>query len=275
MKSILITGCSSGIGLQTAHDLRQHGWQVLATCRKQADCDTLEKDGFTSFTLDYADPQSVKDASAQALELCEGKLQAVFNNGAFASPGLVEDLPREALRDIFETNVIGQIDLINQLLPVMRAQGEGTIINCSSVLGFTGLPFRGAYCASKFALEGLSDVLRMELRDTPIHVVLIEPGPITSQIRENSIPHFEKWINVAQSAQRERYESEFNPRLYKNTNKPDRFELPASAVSAKVIKILDSNNPRPRYYVTTPTYISGVLKRLLSTRSFDSFLARW
>jgi len=178
------------------------------------------------------------------------------------------------MREIFEVNLFGQLQLTNLLLPAMRENRHGYIINNSSVLGLTGMPFRGAYCATKFAMEGLTDALRLELSGSGIHVSLIEPGPITTKIRENSVAHFEKWINIEASAQKERYESTMVPRLYRDKGAPDRFELPPSAVTEKLVKILQSDRPRPRYYVTTPTYITGVLRRLLSSRALDRVMLR-
>ena len=273
-RTILITGCSSGIGLDAAHTLAQRGWRVLATCRQEKDCEILRGEGLESFVLDYENTESVQAGAAQALRLSGGKIDALFNNGAYAIPGLVEDLPRNALRAIFDTNVFGQFELINLLLPAMRQQGHGRIVNCSSVLGFAAQPFRGAYNATKFAMEGLSDTLRLELHDSPIDVILIEPGPIDTMIRQNSIVPFERWVNWKTSAQRERYESVLRPRLYTPSKKKDRFELPCSAVTRKLIHALESERPRPRYFVTTPTYLAGFFKRLLSTRWFDKVLLR-
>lgn len=273
-RSILITGCSSGIGLDAAKTLSARGWYVLATCRKESDCQLLRAEGLESFPLDYDDSQSLSQGVAHALELTNGKLDALFNNGAFAIPGLVEDLSRDALRAIFETNFFGQFELINEILPIMRKQGHGRIINCSSVLGFAAQPFRGAYNASKFAMEGLSDTLRLELIDSPVHVILIEPGPIKTLIRQNSIAPFERWVNWQSSHQRERYENELCPRLYTPSEKKDRFELPPNAVTEKLIHALESTRPRPRYFVTTPTYLAGFFKRILSTRWFDKVLLR-
>ncbi len=270
-KTILITGCSSGIGFDAATTLNDQGWRVFATCRKASDCRRLSELGFESLILDYADSTSITAAMEFILERTDGTLDALFNNGAYAIPGLVEDLPRDALRAIFETNLFGQFELINQVIPIMRAQGHGHIVNCSSVLGFTALPFRGAYNATKFAMEGLTDTLRVELMDTPIKIVLIEPGPINTRIRENSQAHFDKWIDVENSARQEWYKSILIPRLYKKKSTPDRFELSPAAVTEKLISALASNNPNPRYYVTVPTYIAGLLKRILSSRGFDRF----
>lgn len=272
MRTILITGCSSGIGLDAARGLKARGWRVFATCRQQGDCDRLIAEGLESFVLDYADESSIETAVAETLHRTGGTLDALYNNGAFACPGAVEDLPRGALREIFEVNLFGYHDLTRRLMPTFRAQGHGRIINCSSVLGFVGMKWRGAYVATKFAMEGLTDVLRMEMEGTGIHIILIEPGPIGTRIRQNAIPHFEKWIDWENSARRDEYASLLG-RLYKD-NGPDRWELPASAVTAKLIHALESPRPKPRYYVTLPTYLSGILKRLLSTRVLDRVVAK-
>jgi NAD(P)-dependent dehydrogenase (short-subunit alcohol dehydrogenase family) len=272
-RSILITGCSSGIGYDAAHTLHAGGWRVFATCRKEADCARLRSEGLESFLLDQADTASMTAALAECLERTGGTLDALFNNAAFGTMGAVEDLPTDALRAIFETNLFGYHEMIRQVLPVMRKQGHGRIINNSSVLGFATLRWRGAYNATKFAMEGLTDTLRLEMRDTPIHVVLIEPGPVTSDIRVKSIPHFEKWINWENSPRRADYEDTLIPRLYHSSG-PDTFELPASAVSKRLIHALESPRPKPRYYVTTPTYMIGFLKRILPTRALDWVLAK-
>lgn len=269
-RSILITGCSSGIGYDAAHTLTQHGWQVFATCRREADCERLRGEGLDSFVLDYADEASISAALNTALERTGGTLDAIFNNGAFASPGLVEDLPRDALREIFEVNLFGQFDLIRQVIPVMRRQGHGRIVNNSSVLGLTALRVRGAYNATKFAMEGLTDTLRLEMANEPIDIILIEPGPIRTDIRKKSRPQFEKWIDWEASARRTFYENTVRPRLYaEQTDKLDPMEKPPSAVTAKLIHALEAKRPRPRYYVTTPTHFMGALKRLLPTRALD------
>ncbi|NNF91331.1 MAG: SDR family NAD(P)-dependent oxidoreductase [Boseongicola sp.] len=273
-KSILITGCSSGIGHDAAHGLVQRGWRVFATCRKAEDCDRLRAEGLESFRLDYEDEDSIGAALDETLVRTGGTLDAVFNNGAYGIPGLLEDMPRDALRAIFETNFFGQHDLTRRVIPVMRAQGHGRILMNSSILGFAALKWRGAYNSTKFAMEGWSDTLRMELHSSNIRVILIEPGPITSDIRRKSIPHFEKWIDWQNSARAEHYETRLKPRLYQTSDKPDRFELPASAVTDAVHDALTHANPRLRYRITTPTKVVGVLKRILSTRMLDRILAR-
>lgn len=272
-KSILITGCSSGIGYDAAHGMRAAGWRVFASCRQQVDCDRLIAEGFDAPRIDYADPDTIENGLAQVLTATGGTLDALFNNGAFAIPGANEDLPRGALRSIFETNVFGVHDLTTRVIPIMRNQGHGHIVHTSSVLGLVAMRWRSAYVSSKFALEGLTDCLRLEMSDTNIKIILIEPGPVTSDIRKNSIPHFERWVDWKNSPRREQYESSLLKRLYSESG-PDTFELPASAVTEKLLKALTRTNPKPRYYVTTPTYLMGFLRRILSSRALDWVLRK-
>ena len=272
-RSILITGCSSGIGHHCAHALRARGWRVFASCRRQEDCDRLIAEGFESPRIDYADAASIESGLAQVLAATGGRLDALFNNGAHACPGAVEDLPTGALREIFEVNVLGWHELTRRVIPVMRAQGHGRIVNNSSVLGYTPYRWRGAYGASKFALEGLSRILQLELSDTPIKVVLIQPGPVASKIRVNSIPHFERWIDWRSSPRRDLYESSLLKRLYQGGPK-DRWELGPEAVAEVLVKAVEHPNPRPRYIVTVPAKISAWLVRLLPDRLLVWFLAR-
>lgn len=273
-KTILITGCSSGIGYDCAQALRAQGWRVFASCRAEADCARLRSAGFDSPLIDYENPQSIAHGLEQVLNATGGTLDALVNNGAYAIPGAVEDLSMEALRTIFDANFFGWHDLTRQVIPVMRAQGHGRIIQISSVLGFAAMPWRGAYNSTKFALEGYSDTLRLELAPSGLHVVLVEPGPITSEFRNNSVKQFERWIDYRGSALADLYDSKLRKRLYDSTN-PDTYQLPASAVTDKVIKALTAPRPRPRYYVTAPTHVMGALKRVFTTRMMDRVLSRF
>lgn len=276
MKSILITGCSSGIGLDAARRLQADGWQVFASCRQAADVERLNAEGLTSLVLDHDDSDSIKIGVNTVLQATGGSLDAVFVNGAFAVPGRVEDLPRDALRSIFETNLFGPIELVNAVLPSMRrakqGQGHGRILLCSSVLGFAAMPWRGAYNSTKFAMEGWADTLRLELDSTGIEVVLIQPGPIGTRIRENSIPHFKRWIDVDAALEAEAYRTQLIPRLYEPADSKDRFQLPASAVSDAVVHALTSARPKLRYRITTPTRVAAILRRVLPGRVMDRVL---
>ena len=272
-KSILITGCSSGIGYASAIGLRDVGWRVFASCRKPEDCARLRAEGFESPLIDYADTASIKAGLAEVLEATGGTLDALFNNGAYGSPGAVEDLPTDALRANFEANFFGWHELTRAVIPVMRAQGPGRIGQYSSVLGCVTLRWRAADNSTHFALEAMTDTLRLEMRDTPIHIILIEPGPVTSDIRANSIPHFERWIDWEASPRAEQYRRGLRKRLYED-NGPDTFELPPEAVVKKLRHAIESPRPRPRYFVTTPTYLLSFLRRVLPTRALDWVLAQ-
>jgi NAD(P)-dependent dehydrogenase (short-subunit alcohol dehydrogenase family) len=269
-KSILITGCSSGIGLCVAKGLKARGYRVFATARKESDVQQLGSDGLESLRLDLADSGSITAAVDEILSRTNGTLDALFNNGAYGQPGAVEDLSSDVLRAQFETNLFGWHELTNQILPVMRRQGHGRIIQNSSVLGFVALRYRGAYNASKYALEGLSDTLRLELAGTDIHVSLVEPGPVSSRFRENAFRAYQKNIDPDSSVHRDKYLA-MEARL-KTKGPAVPFTLPPAAVLKKVIHALESRRPRARYYVTFPTYFFGFLKRVLSTRALDRLL---
>lgn len=269
-KSILITGCSSGIGLCVANGLRARGYRVFATTRKQEDTDKLRAQGLECLPLDLNDSRSIQQAVDGVLAATGGTLYALFNNGAYAQPGAVEDLPRQALREQFETNVFGWHELTRRVLPVMRNQGYGRILQNSSILGFIALKYRGAYIASKHAIEGLSDTLRLELRGTNIHVSLIEPGPIASNFRKNAHAHFLKHIEVENSAHKQRYLNW--QQRFKTEKAVQPFTLPPEAVLKKVIHALESARPRHRYPVTLPTHVFAFLERLLPAAVMDAML---
>ena len=270
-RTILITGCSTGIGRHCAMRLHDLGWQVFATARKIEDLEDLRQSGVTAIYLDYSDQQSISACVEAVLNYSDGKLDALFNNGAYGLPGAVEDLPTSALRKQFEANFFGWHELTRQVIPVMRAQGHGRIIQCSSVLGFIPLAFRGAYVASKYALEGLTDTMRLELYGSNISVSMIEPGPITSQFRENARQKFVDTINIDRSVYRDRYQN----RLAKlESELPDRFELSPEAVFKKLRHALEAKRAKARYRVTVPTYLMVYLKRLLPGNSLDAFLRK-
>ncbi len=272
IKNILITGCSSGIGFETAKTLQNRGYKVIATVRKIDDATQLKKLGIDVVIMDVTDSNSIDKGLAETLTLTGGSLYALFNNAGFGIPGAVEDLNREALRVQFETNLLGPFELISKILPTMRQQGYGRIIQNSSILGRVVLPLRGAYNASKFAMEGLSDTLRLELTGTEIFVSLIEPGPIESNFRKNSYNAFLHYVATKESVFQKQYE-QMKTRLTKD-GKAVPFTLPASSVVSKVIHALECNSPKPRYYVTFPTYLFLFLNYILPTRILDKFLLK-
>jgi NAD(P)-dependent dehydrogenase (short-subunit alcohol dehydrogenase family) len=269
-KTVLITGCSSGIGYCVASGLQRHGYRVFATARRAESVAALDAEGFESLRLDLDDSQSIRQAVDEILRRTGGELYAVFNNGAFGLPGAVEDLSREAIRAQFETNFFGWLELTNLLLPVMREQGYGRIIQNSSVLGFVAMPFRGAYISSKYAIEGLSDTLRLELRGTNIHVSLVEPGPVLSRFRTNALLAMQKYIDMERSVHSERYRAVLDRLNKEGPAAP--FTLPPEAVLKKVTRALESRNPKARYYVTFPTYLFACLKRILPIKIMDKLL---
>jgi NAD(P)-dependent dehydrogenase (short-subunit alcohol dehydrogenase family) len=271
-KNILVTGCSSGIGLCVARGLQQRGYRVFASARKQADVDRLTGEGLESLQLDLDDSRSIQQAVTKVLSRTDGKLYGLFNNGGYVQPGAVEDLSRDTIRAQFETNLFGWLELSNLLIPVMRRQGYGRIIQNSSILGMIPFKFRGAYVASKFALEGLTSTLRVELADTSIYVSLIEPGPISSKIRENSLLMLKKYIDIDNSVHHQAYQH-----VLKRLQKPGaamKSTLPPEAVLKRVIHALENRKPKIRYYVTTPTYVVGFLRRILPYRTLDRILIR-
>lgn len=271
-KSVLITGCSSGIGHYAARGLKARGYRVFATARKEEDVERLRAEGLESLRLDLDDSASIHAALEEILELTAGRLYGLFNNGGYGQPGAVEDLSRDMLRAQFETNVFGTIELTNAVIPIMRRQGYGRIVQNSSVLGFVGLPFRGAYNASKYALEGFYDTLRLELAGTGIQVALIEPGPIESRFRANAYAVYQRTIDVERSPHRETYRA-----MERRLTRPGPaapFTLGPEAVLAKLLHALESPRARPRYYVTFPTWLFGTLKRILPTRGLDWVLRR-
>jgi NAD(P)-dependent dehydrogenase (short-subunit alcohol dehydrogenase family) len=271
-RCVFITGCSTGIGHCVAHGLNRRGYRVIASARKSPDVQRLREEGLDCIQLDLDQPESIERAVAELANKTGRKIYALFNNAGFGQPGAVEDLRREVLRAQFETNVFGTIDLTNRLLPWMREAGEGRIIQNSSVLGFVSLAYRGAYNASKYALEGLYDTLRLELAGTSIHPVLIEPGPVTSRFRANAFAAYKRNIDVENSVHREKYLATEKRLTREGPAVP--FTLPPEAVLNKVIKALESDAPRPRYYVTVPTYLFGTLKRVLSTSAMDRILLK-
>ncbi len=271
-RTLLITGCSSGIGYHCAHAMAARGWRVFASARKREDVERLASEGLEALALDLDDSASIRAAVDEILTRTGGTLDALFNNGAYGQPGAVEDLPRDALRAQFETNVFGWLELTNRVLPVMRAQGHGRIVQNSSVLGLVALKWRGAYNASKFAIEGLTDTLRMELAGSGVHVSLIEPGPITSRFRDNAMEAFDRHIDRDRSPHGAHYERMEQRR--RKPQKPTPFTRGPEAVQKRLVHALESRHPQRRYPVTFPTYLFAALRRVLPTRGLDRILAR-
>ncbi|ODR98300.1 short-chain dehydrogenase [Methyloceanibacter superfactus] len=270
-RSVLITGCSSGIGLASARTMKARGWRVFTTARTPEDLARLKDEhGLESLYLDYTEPESIAAAADHVLAATDGALDALFNNGAYGQPGAIEDVTPEVLRAQFEANVIGWHDLTRRVIPAMRAQGQGRIVQCSSVLGLIAAPYRGAYCASKFAVEALTDVLRIELAGTGIYVSLIEPGPIATRFIEHALEAYRRNIDLENSPHRDIYRARL---AQMEQGGQTTFKLPPEAVAKKLVHALESKRPKPRYYVTVQTYAVAWLRRLLPTRVLDAVAA--
>jgi short-subunit dehydrogenase len=270
-KSILITGCSTGIGYYCAKALQKRGFKVFATAREKADVLKLRSEGLESYQLDLDDSKSIQKALDEILEQTGGKLYALFNNGAYGQPGAVEDLSRDVLKAQFETNVFGTHELTTKVLPIMRKQGYGRIIQNTSILGFVAMRYRGAYNASKFALEGLSDTLRLELENTHIFLSLIEPGPIRSDFRKNALIKFKNNIDRENTPFKALYKAK-QASLESSEDVP--FTLGEEAVFKVLLHALEAKRPKERYRVTKPTTLFWFLKRVLSTRLLDKILRK-
>jgi len=270
LKNIVITGCSSGIGHCLVKQLARRQYRVIATCRKREDVAALTAQEMEVIHLDLGDSTSVATAIKEIRERCDDRLYGLINNAAYGQPGAVIDLEREVLRQQFETNVFGTQQLTNGVLPMMLDSGEGRVVQISSILGFICLRFRGAYNASKYALEALTDTMRLEHRDSGVFFSLVEPGPIESKFRQNAYEKYRQNINRDESMFRDTY-LEVEKRLTQMEN--TRFTLPAEAVLKVVIHALESRSPKPRYPVTTPTHVMGVLKRILPDRWMDALLS--
>ena len=270
--SVLITGCSSGIGLATAQVLKTRGWNVIASARKIGDVQRLKQMGLQAVRLNIADPVSIEDALNETLTLTGGRLDALVNNAGIAIPGAVEDLSSEILQRQFDTNFFGTLELTNAVLRLMRRQDHGRIIMVSSILGRVAARWRGAYNASKFAIEGITDTLRLELRDTHIKVSLICPGPVKSRFRDNSLANFDEYVDSASSPHRESYARLKAQTGDQKDNTP--FTVPPETVAKKIAHALESGHPKARYYVTVPAYALAFLRCMLPTRWMDAILAK-
>lgn len=274
-RSVLITGCSTGIGLASARALKARGWRVLATARKPADIARLESaEGLEVIPLELGDPASVAACASAVLERTEGRIEALFNNAAYGMIGAMEDIPAPVLREHLEINVVAPHELARRLLPAMRAAGRGRIVNCSSVLGFVSGPYRGAYCASKFALEALTDALRLEVRGAGIHVSLIQPGPIATEFMPTAVATFRRLIDVERSAHAAYYRGRL-AEMEAGTGDGAMFRMLPEAVAAKVVRALEAARPHSRYKVTLPTYGAALMRRLLPRPLLDAVVARF
>lgn len=272
--SILITGCSSGIGLETALQLQQRGYRVFAGARKTSDVEKLKAQGLESLFLDVNNSTSIQTAIETILQLTGGTLDALFNNAGYLQAGAIEDLTRDVERAQFETNVFGSMELIQRVLPIMRKQGHGRIIQNSSILGIVAIGYCGAYNASKFAIEGFCNTLRQELRGTPIHVSLINPGPIISQLRQNAHQHYQATLLNEQTGLHRKTYEKMEQSYFKADRQKDRLTLTPHAVVKQVIHALESKRPSAHYYIGFAAKGMAFLRRILPDRALDYVLSK-
>ena len=270
-KIILITGCSTGIGHDAAISLTARGHRVIASCRKQTDVEKLIAVGIETVQMDVADPQSIAQAFAQVIVLTNGHLDVLINNAGYGQAGALEDVPYDALCAQFATNVFGLMELTRLAIPIMRQQKQGRIINISSVLGIISMPFRGAYNASKYAVEGLSDTLRLELKPSGIDVVTIEPGPIVSQFRDNALDYSLKKIDIEHSHFKQRYQ--YMVGAFRERKTDSMFTKNTDVVIKKLIHAIEATTPKAKYRVTFPTHLFTLLKRFLSVKMLDRVIS--
>ncbi|RUR17703.1 SDR family NAD(P)-dependent oxidoreductase [Legionella sp. km535] len=271
-KIIFITGCSSGIGYETVFALQKRGHRVIASCRKSEDVARLIEEGVEALLMDVSESSSITNAFSELLKLTSGRLDVLINNAGYGQAGALEDISRSVIRQQFETNVFGLLELTNLAVPVMRKQGSGRIINISSILGIISMPMRGAYNASKYAVEGLSDTLRLELKSSGIDVICIEPGPIDSRFRDNAVDRSLQHIDINNSFFKNQYEVMLTS--YKQNKADSIFTKKPDAVIKKLIHAIEAKHPKPKYPVTFPAYLFIVLKRIFSTRLLDKIILK-
>lgn len=272
-KNVLVTGCSSGIGFASAQYLAARGWRVLPTARTDEDLEMLRSHGFEPIALDVGDSDSVTTAARVALERCGGTLGGLVNNAGYAQVGAVEDLSRDALRRQFEVNVLGMQELTNLLVPTFRQQGFGRIVNISSVYGRISAPLVGAYCASKYAMEALSDSMRVELRGSGVALSLIEPGPITTEFRRKAATQSADHLETERGRFGKKYAKSFS-RAQAAGDKPKPFSAPPEAVARRIHHALESSRPRRRYCVTVPAYLGAAMRRFAPDALLDALFAK-
>lgn len=267
-KSILITGCSSGIGLCAALTLKKRGYRVFATARRLSDVLQLQEQGLESLLLDVNNSISMYTALNTVLEKTNGTLYALFNNAGYVQAGATEDLTRDMMRMQFETNVFGAMELTNKVIPIMRKQGYGRIIQNTSILGIVTMPYRGAYNASKFALEGFNNTLRQELRDTPIKVSAIVPGPVHSELRSKAFAQYKTTIAMQESVHKNLYKA-METYFFAPEKDQRQFTKHPDAVVKKLIHALESKHPKAHYYIGFPAHLFAFLRRILPDCTMD------
>jgi NAD(P)-dependent dehydrogenase (short-subunit alcohol dehydrogenase family) len=266
MKTVLITGCSSGIGEATAARLARNGWTVYATARRPETLTELAEGGCRTLALDVTDESSMTEA-VDSVVAETGRIDALVNNAGYSQSGASETLDLADVRRQFETNVFGLLRMSQLVLPTMRAQGSGRIVNISSMGGRLVFPGGGAYHATKYAVEAFSDAMRFEVRGFGVHVVLVEPGLITT--------NFENAALASMDLEDDGPYGHFNRKVASATSDAysgplRRLGGPPAAVAKVIEKALTARRPRARYTVTPSARLSIGTRRLLPDRIWDA-----
>jgi NAD(P)-dependent dehydrogenase (short-subunit alcohol dehydrogenase family) len=266
MKTVLITGCSSGIGKATAARLAGHGWDVYATARRPETLTELADAGCHTLALDVTDEASMVDA-VDAVKAEAGRIDALVNNAGYSQSGAAETLDLDDVRRQFETNVFGLLRMSQLVLPTMRDQGDGRIVNISSMGGKLVFPGGGAYHATKYSVEALSDAMRFEVAGFGIKVVIIEPGLITTNFDQAAVDSMDLHDPGPYA--------HFNQRVASSTTDAysgpmKRLGGPPEAVATVIEKALTTRRPRPRYTVTPSAKLSMITRRMMTDRMWDS-----
>jgi NAD(P)-dependent dehydrogenase (short-subunit alcohol dehydrogenase family) len=265
-KSVLITGCSTGIGRATAKLLAGQGWRVYASARRLDSVADLADSGCELLQLDVDDEASI-EAAVATIEEDDGAVGVLVNNAGFSQSGAVEEVPMDRVRRQFETNVFGAVRLIQRVLPGMRRQGWGKIVNVSSMGGKLVFPGGGYYHAAKHALEAISDALRFEVQGFGIDVIVIEPGLITTEFgrtaaatvnSDSSDGAYAKFNEVVAEGTRDIYDSPMA-----------KLGGPPESVAKAIAKAISKRRPRPRYKVTPSARLALLGRRLVSDRMWD------
>jgi NAD(P)-dependent dehydrogenase (short-subunit alcohol dehydrogenase family) len=265
---ILVTGCSTGIGRATAIEAAERGHRVFASARRREDIAELTAKGIETLALDVTDRASIREAVKTTLAMA-GRIDALVNNAGYGQYGAIEDVSPEEWRAQFEVNVFGTVEVLREVLPGMRAARRGTIVNVSSLAGKVTVPFAGPYCASKHAIEAISDALRVELAPWRIRVVVVEPGPIGTRFGDRSReaaarilatpgPYSRFYENAERASQKD---------FQRGRRKPE-------TVARVIVRAIESRRPKTRYRVAPLARILVPLKGITTDRFLDRRMKR-
>ena len=267
---ILVTGCSSGIGLSLVELLLKKGYDVIATARKEVDLCTLMSMGAKAVYLDLDKPDTLEAAIHQVKKMTP-TLYALINNSGFAQPGSVRDLSLELMQAQFQTNVFGTIGWTNLCLPLLSHGGPTKLIFLSSILGVVSAPYLGAYCASKYALEAFISSLRMELSGSKTHVISIRPGAIETEFRHRAVQELKNGIALEESQSKCQYQKSI---ANSEKKKAKGKRMDSKKAAEIIVSVLEKEKPKTAYYVTAPAILMGALRRFIPERWVERIMQK-